>query len=110
MLKVLAIVEPEIARGFKLSGVAIEAAQSAQLVKECLLKAMKDKNYGIIIIDSTHIDSFDEHTKRLIEDSSVPLIVPLPLEMRWKKESGGEADTYVGDMIRHAIGHHIKIK
>ena len=110
MLKILAIVEPEVARGFKLSGVEIRAVQSAPLVKKCLLEAMENKGYGIIIVDEAHIGSFDEHTRRLIEDSSVPLVVPLPLEMRWGREDGKRADTYVADMIRHAIGHHIKIK
>lgn len=110
MLKILAIVEPEIARGLRLSGVETRIAHSPTQVKDCLVETLRSKDCGIVIVDKAHVDSFNEGTKRLIEESSVPLVVPLPLNMKWSKDRDKGSDTYVKDMIRHAIGYHIKIK
>ncbi|HHT9154586.1 MAG TPA: V-type ATP synthase subunit F [Candidatus Tripitaka sp. YC43] len=116
MLKILAIVEPEIARGLRLSGVETRIAHSPTQVKDCLVEALSCRDRasalscGIVIVDKAHVDSFNEGTKRLIEESSVPLVVPLPLSMKWSKDRDKGSDTYVKDMIRHAIGYHIKIK
>lgn len=109
MSKVLAIVNPEVSRGFKFSGVQIKSTPSPELAKRHLLDALRSRDYGIIIIDEDYLSSFDEHTRHLVEESIVPLIVPVPLEMRWR-EKAARSDSYVQEMIRRAIGYHIKIR
>ncbi len=110
MFKILAIAEREISRGFRFSGVDIQIAETVEVAKKLLLEAMHKKNYGIVIIDEGHLNGFDEPTKKLVEDSSSPLIVPVPLEMKWHKNNRKKEDTYVREMIRRAIGYQIKIK
>ncbi len=110
MFKILAIIEREIARGFRFSGVDIKVAESSELAKKLLLETMDKKDYGIVIIDEGYLNSFDEPTKKLVEDSSSPLVVPVPLEMKWHKNNKRKEDTYVREMIRRAIGYQIKIK
>lgn len=110
MFKILAIVEREISRGFRFSGVDIKVAESSELAKKLLLETMRKKDYGVVIIDEGYLNGFDEPTKKLVEDSSSPLIVPVPLEMKWHKNNKKKEDTYVREMIRRAIGYQIKIK
>ncbi|HHT9132385.1 MAG TPA: V-type ATP synthase subunit F, partial [Candidatus Tripitaka californicus] len=86
MLKILAIVEPEVARGLRLSGVETRIAHSPTQVQDCLMETLRTKGCGIVIVDKAHVDSFNEGTKRLIEESSVPLVVPLPLNMKRRKD------------------------
>ena len=51
MLKILAIVEPEIARGLRLSGVETRIAHSPTQVKDCLVETLRSKDCGIVIVD-----------------------------------------------------------
>jgi vacuolar-type H+-ATPase subunit F/Vma7 len=110
LFKILAIVEREVSRGFRFSGVDIKVAESSEHAKKLLLETMGKKDYGIVIIDEGYLKSFDEPTKKMIEDSSSPLIVPVPLEMKWHKNNKKREDSYVREMIRRAIGYRIKIK
>jgi vacuolar-type H+-ATPase subunit F/Vma7 len=110
LFKILAIVEKEVSRGFRFSGIDICVAESPEQAKKLLLGTMGKKDYWIVIIDEGYLNNFDDPTKKLVEDSSSPLVVPVPLAMCWQKNNTKKEDTYVREMIRRAIGYQIKIK
>lgn len=109
MYKILAIANSEVVKGLKFSGINVLGVDTPELAKKALLDVMKGEDFGIVIIDEAFKRTFDSYTKRLIEESSTPLFVPLPLQLIWQEVEAPPDDTYVVDMIRRAIGYQIKI-
>ncbi len=110
MYKILAIANSEIVKGLKFSGIKVLGVDTPELAKKSLLDAMKSKEYGIVVIDEALERTFDDYTKRLIEESSTPLFVPLPLQLIWQEVETPADNAYVVEMIRRAIGYQIKIR
>lgn len=110
MYKILAIANSEVVKGLKFSGINVMGVDTPELAKKSLLDVMQNNDYGIIIIDEALEQSFDEQTKRLIEESNTPLFVPLPLQLIWQEAEMPADNSYVVEMIRRAIGYQIKIK
>ncbi|MGR3310084.1 MAG: V-type ATP synthase subunit F [Candidatus Brocadiales bacterium] len=110
MYKILAIANSEVVKGLRFSGINVLGVDTPELAKKSLLDVMKSKDYGIVIIDESLERTFDDYTKRLIEESGTPLFVPLPLQLIWQEIEVPPDDTYVVDMIRRAIGYQIKIR
>ena len=109
MFKILAIVGTDLSKGFKFSGVDVKTAESSEVAKRVLLETLETKDYGIIIINEGYMNDFDEPTKRLVSKSNVPLVVPMPLEMKWKESDKKKVDTSVQEMIRGILAYQIKI-
>lgn len=110
MYKILAIANSEVVKGLKFSGINVMGVDTPELAKKTLLDVMKNNDYGIVIIDETLERAFDDHTKRLIEESSMPLFVPMPLQLIWQEIEAPADNTYVVEMIRRAIGYQIKVR
>ena len=110
MYRILAIANSEVVKGLRFSGINVMGIDTPELAKKFLLDVMKGKDYGIVIIDETLEQAFDDHTKRLIEESSTPLFVPLPLQLIWQEIDTPDDNSYVVEMIRRAIGYQIKVR
>lgn len=110
MYKILAIANSEIVKGLKFSGIKVLGVDTPELAKKSVLDTLESKDYGIVIIDESFEQTFDDYTKRLIEESSTPLFVPLPLQLIWQEVEAPADNTYVVEMIRRAIGYQIKIR
>ena len=108
MCKVLVITDPEIGIGFKLAGVEVmEVATSSEaeaLLKDCLT----DDRYGMILINEDYVSDFEQKSQILIEESTIPLIIPLPIRMKWEIESA--KSTYVDDLVRRSVGYQIRLR
>lgn len=110
MYRILAIANSEVIKGLRFSGISVMGVDTPELAKKLLLDVMKGKDYGIVIIDETLEQTFDDYTKRLIEESSMPLFVPLPLQLIWQEIDTPADNSYVIEMIRRAIGYQIKVR
>lgn len=102
------IVDADAAVGFRLAGVeavvAGSAEQAERLVRECLAGGGCG---SLILVKQSYLEAFSDVTRRRIEKTGVPLVVPIPLPDTWTREA--PAQDYVLNLIRRAIGYQMKI-
>jgi vacuolar-type H+-ATPase subunit F/Vma7 len=110
LLKVLAISEKELARGFALAGVETWTVADAKQASEALAKIIADGECGIVIIDEKLSSSLDKQVTRTLARSNGPMLVSIPGELRWHDTERPAYDDYVARLIRRAIGYQLNIK
>lgn len=106
MYKLVVVTDPVNGAGFRLSGFDV-VETSVERVKADLLNLMTQKDVGIVAINEDLMRSLDEITARQVEASDVPLVVPFPAFRSWEIPKVGEG--YIAQLIRRAIGYHIKL-
>lgn len=106
--RILAILPSDYDLGFKLTGIDTESCAQAIQAKAILEKEVSQRNYSIILIDESFLLSFDARFTKKIQETSLPLIMGIPLKKSFKKEI--EAEDYFSKMVRSAIGYEIRIR
>ncbi|MBD3306121.1 V-type ATP synthase subunit F [candidate division KSB3 bacterium] len=105
MYKVLVITDREIGAGFRLTGIDVlevsTAAEAETLLKDCLAA----EGYGMILINEDYVAQLELRTRRLVEESTIPLVIPIPVRMAWEFE--GARSEYLDDIVKRTIGYQI---
>lgn len=110
MLKVLAISEQELARGFALAGIETWTVSDAKQASQALSKIISDGQYGIVIMDEKLSSELDKQVTAALSKSNNPLLVSIPAELRWRDTERLPQDDYVARLIRRAVGYQLNIK
>ena len=110
MLKVLAISEEELARGFALAGLETCTVSDAKQASQVLLKIISDGEYGIVIMDEKLSSGLDRQVKTALARSNGPMLVSIQAELRWRDTERLPHDDYVARLIRRAVGYQLNIK
>lgn len=110
MLKVLAISEKELARGFTLAGLETWTVSDAKQASRALEKIISDGRYGIVIMNETLSSGLDKQVKTALSRSNGPMLVSIPAELRWHDAEKLPHDDYVARLIRRAVGYQLNIK
>lgn len=101
------IVGPEMATGFRLAGVRVHEAIHEDDVRVGLEHALDSKNkVGLVVVDESLLEIAPPRLRSRCEESSVPLVLPLPLAGSGDQGSQAEA---VQEMVRSAIGFTVKL-
>jgi vacuolar-type H+-ATPase subunit F/Vma7 len=100
----------ELAGGFTLTGLEVIKVRDPAMGREALLEAAGNPEYGLLIVVESLLETFEERNREALLARNVPLIIPIPGELRWS--GGGEppADEYVAALIRRAVGYQLNIK
>lgn len=109
MYKILAIVGSEVVNGFILTGIDAVLAKSKEEARQILGDNLSGDKYGIIIIEETLYEGLDLHLKKIIDKGSLPLVVPLPIEMKWREGDFFAKSSYISQLLRKTIGYNVKI-
>lgn len=104
--KILAITEEGYDTGFRLAGADAEIVKDEKDMLAVIEKCLEHKNYGIIIVDAEIFYEIDERKRKVLEESVMPVIIPLHL----KQKSKISAEEYLKEVVRRAIGYSIRIK
>jgi len=110
LLKVLAISEKELARGFALAGIETLSVADAKQASRALEKVISDGQYGIVIMDEKLSSGLDKQVTTTLSRSDGPLLVSIPAELRWHDTEKLPHDDYVARLIRRAVGYQLNIK
>ncbi len=108
--KVLAVGSEDLSLGFALAGIESRPAANAAAAAEVLRSAVESGDYGIIIVDSFLMEQLDARMQTLLSKSTLPLVVTVPGEMRWRDTESVPKDDYVARLIRRAVGYRLAIK
>lgn len=101
------IVGPEMATGFRLAGVRVHEASSADEAREGLDFALEVQNkIGLVVVDEELLTDIPERLRSRCDESAIPLVLPLPLG--GGQDPAGQAAA-VQEMVRQAIGFSVKL-
>lgn len=109
-MKVLAISEADLARGFALAGIETWTVSDAKQASEALAKTISGGEYGIVIMDEKLSSGLDKQVVRALARSAGPMLVSVPAELRWCDTEALPHDDYVARLIRRAVGYQLNIR
>ena len=109
-MKVLAISEKELARGFELAGVETWTVSDAKQASQALAKIISSGEYGIVIMEEKLSSGLDKQVTTALSQSDGPMLVSIPAELRWCDTEKLPDDDYVARLIRRAVGYQLNIK
>jgi vacuolar-type H+-ATPase subunit F/Vma7 len=110
LLKVLAISEKELAKGFSLAGIETLTVSDAKQASEALVNIISGGKYGIVIMDEKLSSGLDKQVKTALSSGDGPILVSIDGELRWRDTERLPQDDYVARLIRRAIGYQLNIK
>jgi vacuolar-type H+-ATPase subunit F/Vma7 len=105
LFKVLVITDREIGIGFQLAGTEVLEVNTASEAETLLRECLADESYGIILINEDYLPHFSARTKSVIEESTIPLVIPIPVRMKWEFEE--RKSDYLNNLIKRSIGYQI---
>lgn len=109
--KVIVITHPELATGFRLAGVDVEEVADPREVSEVIRRIVWTRSdFGIIAIDEDLGASIEPALRKELDEKGLPFLIPFPAAelYTWMRER--REQDYTSQMIREAIGYHIKLK
>ena len=102
----LVVISPEeLADGFRLTGVAVEQAESADDAERTIRELLANGESGVIAVYRPLFDGLADDLRRRLKASVSPVVVELPTGV------GVEADelrrSRLADRLQQAIGYHV---
>lgn len=107
MYNVVVITDEASLVGFRLTGVEVREA-TAETAAEVLRETIGKGNVGLVAINEKFIKGFDHRMMRIVTESEMPLIIPFP-PVVYTEEKRDVEESYAAQLIRKAIGYHIKL-
>lgn len=107
MYNITAIVPKGQGMGFTLAGIQVREVANITEAHEVLAVDIDDDNNGIILIDETFARDFPSKLQKLVDESTIPLVVNIPITTKW--EYIYDRDEVFEKIIRRAVGYSIKL-
>ena len=108
MATVRAIADPWLAAGFRMAGLAVDEATTALEASAILARVAATPGTGVILISQAWFDTLPEPQRRALEQTPVPIVVPVPAP-EWH-EHRGTAESYILDLLQRAIGYRVRLQ
>lgn len=104
-LTVRIVCRPELSAGFELAGVPIETAVDGVAAGEVLRRLANDPKVGIVLVDAVLYRALNDELRARLERQARPLVTPFP-PPSWNETA--EAEAYVLEILRQAIGYRVR--
>lgn len=108
MYKLVVLTDSDTADGFRLAGVDVSVADSAEAARKELNALLDDESSGIIAVNEKMMATIDERTQRKIDSIYRPIVISLPI--RDQLTMGEDHRAYLARLIRRAIGFDITLR
>jgi vacuolar-type H+-ATPase subunit F/Vma7 len=107
--KVAAVLREELGAGFALTGIDVVKVRDFGSAWDAVRNAVEEAEYGLIIVDECYMAEIEEQAREYLYDLNIPLIVPVPCELRWSDAEEPPSDDFVAALIRKAVGYQLNI-
>lgn len=97
---------PEVAPGFALAGLIVDAPAPDGNLIHALGTLLDRKGVGVLLVEDRIYRDLPEELRRRAERSATPVVVPFP-SPRW--EEAPPAEQYVVELLRRAIGYRVRL-
>jgi vacuolar-type H+-ATPase subunit F/Vma7 len=96
---------PLLATGFELAGLAVTRADDGAAATEALKRWAADDEVGVVFVDDALFRALPRELLSRLERQALPVLAPIP-PPRWDERS--EAEAYILDILRQAIGYRVR--
>jgi|APLak6261678615_1056124.scaffolds.fasta_scaffold01576_5 vacuolar-type H+-ATPase subunit F/Vma7 len=104
-LTVRVLCRPHLAAGFGLAGLPVTRANDGAAAATELKKLATERDLGVVLIDDALYRALPAELKARFDREALPLIEPFP-SPAW--DEAGEAEAYVLEILRQAIGYRVR--
>lgn len=104
-LTVRVVCRPEIAAGFELAGIAVTRVADASAATETMRRLSADAGVGMVLLEDTLYRALPHDLTNRLDRQALPVVAPFP-SPSWDVQS--EAEAYVLEMLRQAIGYRVR--
>lgn len=104
-MRIRGVTRPALAGGFELAGVMVTRADDEITAVDAVRRLAADDQVGIVLIDDALFRGLPRELLTRLDRQALPIIVPVPAP-RWDERS--EAEAYVLEILRQAIGYQVK--
>jgi V/A-type H+-transporting ATPase subunit F len=100
------VTSPGAELGFRLAGVPVEAVDE-KIAAERISALLAEPDLGVLAVEEELLRRTPERLLAKVARKGMPVVLPFTFPKHWGEGGGGE--TYVAELVRRAIGYHIKI-
>jgi vacuolar-type H+-ATPase subunit F/Vma7 len=99
------VCRPQLAPGFELAGLSVDLAVDGLAAAEVVRHLAADPKCGIVLVDSVLHRALPDELLTRLERQTFPLVAPIPAPA-W--DEAAEAEAYVLEILRQAIGYRVR--
>ncbi|MGD8601773.1 MAG: V-type ATP synthase subunit F [Gemmatimonadota bacterium] len=101
------VADPVVALGFRLAGLKPHVAESVEHASEHLDGMLREDRWGVILVQEDLMPA-PEPASVTRSKSGLPILVPFPRP--GKERPPGEAEAYVAELLRRAVGYRVRLR
>lgn len=99
--------DPSVTLGFRLAGVRPHVADSREGAARLLDEMVREGGWGVILVQEDLMPEVLSTSWRR-STTGLPIVVPFPAPRR--ERPVGEAEAYVAELLRQAVGYRVRLR
>lgn len=108
MYKIVAIGGQDFCTGFALAGIETQVVTESS-IQEVLARVLARDDLALVILDESWSDAWQQARPPALK-ARLPIMVPVPGQMRWRDVEKPQDDQYIASLIRQAVGYQLDIQ
>ncbi len=104
-MRIRVVTRSLLAAGFELAGVTVTRADDEVTAAEVVKRWAADGEVGIVLVDDALFRALPRELLARLDRQALPVLAPIP-PPRWDERS--EAEAYILDILRQAIGYRVR--
>jgi vacuolar-type H+-ATPase subunit F/Vma7 len=104
-MKVRVVSRPVLAAGFELAGLPVSRAEGGAATVEAISRWAEESDVGVVLVDDVLYRSLPQDFLARLDRRALPIVAPVPAP-RWDERS--EAEAYILEILRQAIGYRVR--
>jgi vacuolar-type H+-ATPase subunit F/Vma7 len=105
--RIAVVGDATVALGFRLAGLHPHVVESKQAAATLLSQMANDPQWGIILVQEDMMPDVTT-TGRRRAGGGLPVVVPFPVPSL--ERPPGEAEGYVAELLRRAVGYRVRLR
>jgi vacuolar-type H+-ATPase subunit F/Vma7 len=98
---------PELAVGLELAGLPVTRVADAGEAATAVRRLAADVEVGLVLVDADLYRALPRDLTMRLDRQALPVIIPVP-PTRWDERS--EAEAYILEILRQAIGYRVRAR
>jgi vacuolar-type H+-ATPase subunit F/Vma7 len=104
-MRVRVVTRPVLATGFELAGLAVTRVDHAAAAAEAVRQWAADDEVGMVLVDEELYRALPRDLLTRLDRQALPVVAPVPTS-RWDDRE--EAEAYILEILRQAIGYRVR--
>lgn len=105
--RVAVVSDATVALGFRLAGVRPQVVGSKEAAASLLSSMVDDPKWGVILVQEDMMPDVPPSGRRRSREG-LPVLVPFPAPSL--ERPPGEAEAYVAELLRRAVGYRVRLR